>query len=187
MDAGFFRTSESPRTLRWFVWLQDHSELDDEFEYLFEQIRPDDSDLLRSSFGTAFGGLGELVSGLWLAEGVDVNASNKTALGTALVAAAYSGEKEIVSLLLERGADINIVGGEYGTALGAAAYSGEKEVVSLKLLERGADIKYFRETQHVQKVAARIDNMGKTPEDIVADYLKCIWDSLMEHLKRKKG
>ena len=47
--------------------------------------------------------------------------------------------------------------------------------------------KYFRETQHVQEVAARIGRMGKTPEDIVADYLKCIWDYSVEHLKRKKG
>ena len=47
--------------------------------------------------------------------------------------------------------------------------------------------KYFRETQHVQEVAARIERMGKTPEDIVADFLKCIWDYSLEHLKRKKG
>ena len=45
----------------------------------------------------------------------------------------------IVSLLLDRGADINAVGGEYGTPLAAAAFGGNKDIVSL-LLDRGADI-----------------------------------------------
>ena len=54
-------------------------------------------------------------------------------------AAASRENKEIVSLLLDRGADINAVGGDYGTALGAAAFTGEEKIVSL-LLDRGADI-----------------------------------------------
>ena len=44
-----------------------------------------------------------------------------------------------ISLLLDRGADINAVGGHYGTPLAAAALSGNKDIVSL-LLDRGADI-----------------------------------------------
>ena len=37
--------------------------------------------------------------------------------GTALGCATYSGHVELVSMLLERGADINLVGGEYGAVL----------------------------------------------------------------------
>ena len=59
--------------------------------------------------------------------------------GTALALAAYSGKEKIVSLLLERGADINLIGGNFGTALGAAARDGNGQIVSL-LLERGANV-----------------------------------------------
>jgi len=58
---------------------------------------------------------------------------------TVLIAAAHGGKKAIVSLLLDRGADINIVGEDNGTALAVAAYRGNQAIVSL-LLDRGADI-----------------------------------------------
>lgn len=47
-----------------------------------------------------------------------------------------------MSLLLDRGADINMVGGKYGTALAAAAAFGKSvNIMSLPvLLDRGADI-----------------------------------------------
>ena len=57
---------------------------------------------------------------------------------TILASAAYRGADNIISLLLDRGADINMVDIKYGTALAAAAYQGEKHIVSL-LLSRGAD------------------------------------------------
>jgi ankyrin repeat protein len=52
---------------------------------------------------------------------------------------ACSGRSEKVKLLLDRGADVNIQGGEYGNALQAAAYHGSPEIVKL-LLDRGADV-----------------------------------------------
>jgi len=55
-----------------------------------------------------------------------------------LSAAAYAGHTEIVSLLLNHGADVNSTGGNYGSALGAAAYWDNKEIASL-LLIYGAD------------------------------------------------
>ena len=40
----------------------------------------------------------------------------------ALGVAAYKGYEKIVTLLLNRGADVNTVGGAFGTALGVATY-----------------------------------------------------------------
>ena len=60
-------------------------------------------------------------------------------LNDALVSAAKYRRKDIVLLLLDRGADINLVGSEYRTALTAAASMGNTRTVSL-LLDRGADI-----------------------------------------------
>jgi len=58
----------------------------------------------------------------------------------ALLQAVENSSLEIISLLLDRGTDINTMGDDgNGTALHAAAYSGKEGTVSL-LLDRGADI-----------------------------------------------
>ncbi|KIK54071.1 hypothetical protein GYMLUDRAFT_138510, partial [Collybiopsis luxurians FD-317 M1] len=49
------------------------------------------------------------------------------------------GNEAVVQLFLEKGADVNVQGGEYGNALQAAVYNGNEAVVQL-LLESGADI-----------------------------------------------
>ncbi|RYP18310.1 hypothetical protein DL765_004030 [Monosporascus sp. GIB2] len=59
--------------------------------------------------------------------------------GTALQAASYSGCKDIVQVLLEKGADVNIRGGMYRTALQAASRGGHEEIVQL-LLKKGANV-----------------------------------------------
>ena len=59
--------------------------------------------------------------------------------GDALIRAVMKGREDIVSLLLDRGANINAVGKECGTALVVAAYGGKTQIVSL-LLDRGAEI-----------------------------------------------
>ena len=61
------------------------------------------------------------------------------ALNVALYEAVCQERKDLVLLLLDRGADIDMVAGHYGTALAAGAYCGNTEIVSL-LLDRGADI-----------------------------------------------
>ena len=52
--------------------------------------------------------------------------------GTALIVAVGCSKPNIVSMLLEQGADINLVDGMYGAALGCAIHSGHVEM----LLER---------------------------------------------------
>jgi ankyrin repeat protein len=59
--------------------------------------------------------------------------------GSALHAASAEGHKQIVKLLLEKGADVNVQGGHYGSALQAASVRDHEEVVKL-LLEKGADV-----------------------------------------------
>jgi ankyrin repeat protein/predicted nucleotidyltransferase len=69
---------------------------------------------------------------------VDINQADKNG-STALLVATYNGHKEIVELLLEKGADIEAKSNKGNTALLFAAFNGHKEIVEL-LLEKGADI-----------------------------------------------
>ncbi|KAI3317226.1 ankyrin repeat-containing domain protein [Xylariaceae sp. AK1471] len=67
---------------------------------------------------------------------IHVNASGGM-FGSALQAAAYSGQTSSVKLLLDKGAHINTHGGKYGSALNAAIFKGFWDIVEV-LLERGA-------------------------------------------------
>ncbi|CAN9252515.1 unnamed protein product, partial [Alternaria alternata] len=59
--------------------------------------------------------------------------------GNALQATSYSGLKEVVTLLLDKGADVNAQGGQHGNALQVASERGHEAVVKL-LLDKGADV-----------------------------------------------
>ena len=70
--------------------------------------------------------------------------------GTALVAASAKGHVNIVQLLLESGADVNLKNEhslDYGTALEAASAQGHANIVQL-LLESGADVNLECESRH---------------------------------------
>ncbi|CAG8909907.1 unnamed protein product [Penicillium egyptiacum] len=57
----------------------------------------------------------------------------------AVVWASWNGHENVVQILLDHGADINALGGDYGNALQAACYRGHDKIVLL-LLEHGADV-----------------------------------------------
>jgi hypothetical protein len=84
-----------------------------------------------------------------------------------IIVASYYGHAEIVSFLLEKGADANAAGGEYGSSLQAAAARGYVEIVGI-LLEKGADVNAAggRYGSSLQAAAAR----GQT--DIVSILLE---------------
>ena len=73
-----------------------------------------------------------------LASGMDPNTKDPKSGGTLLTSAALMGHTEIVSVLLEHGADVNARSNDGGTALHAAAFLGRAETVKL-LLDKGAD------------------------------------------------
>ncbi|OPB41991.1 hypothetical protein A0O28_0031080 [Trichoderma guizhouense] len=67
---------------------------------------------------------------------IDVNAQGGE-YGSALQAAAWSGQVESIKLLIEKGAHVNVRGGKYGSALNAAIIMGYWNIVKI-LLENGA-------------------------------------------------
>jgi ankyrin repeat protein len=73
-----------------------------------------------------------------LAGGADPNTKDPQSGSTLLATAALMGHTEVVALLLEHGADVNVRSKDGGTALHAAAFLGRAETVKL-LLDKGAD------------------------------------------------
>ena len=69
--------------------------------------------------------------------GVNINAKDEGE--TALMKASQNGHKEIVEILLENGADVNVKNRDNWTALMWASWNGYKEIVEI-LLENGADV-----------------------------------------------
>ena len=90
-----------------------------------------------------------------LAAGTDVNANDGG--WTPLWYAADEGHKEIVELLIAKGADVNAKNDKFvGTFLHWAAFSGHKEIAEL-LIAKGADVNAK-------------DRVGKTPLDRAIEY-----------------
>ena len=74
-----------------------------------------------------------------IADGIDVNARNPQFGEPILSTVALMGHTEIITFLLEKGADINARNRDGNTALHAAAFLGRAEAVKL-LLEHGVDV-----------------------------------------------
>lgn len=47
--------------------------------------------------------------------------------------------------------------------------------------------KYYTDIKQVKFANADLERLKKTPEDVVNDYLSCLWKYTVEHLKRRKG
>ena len=76
----------------------------------------------------------------YIEEGGDVNALDNGFQLSAMSWGALHGQTEIVQLLIENGAEVNIKSGDGATPLHSAAFFGRTDVAKL-LLENGADIK----------------------------------------------
>ena len=117
-----------------------------------------------------------------LAAGTDVNVKDHFAR-TPLSAAAYFGHKEVVRLLISKGADVNttVTSGDFKgeTPLHNAAWQGHKEVAEL-LIAKGADVnakRYDNTTplelavsgNHITVAALLRKHGGKTGEELKAE------------------
>ncbi|KAF7983630.1 hypothetical protein HWV62_20564 [Athelia sp. TMB] len=74
-----------------------------------------------------------------VSNGADVNKAGSESATRPLLIACWEGHLEIVNVLLEKGADVDVNGGQYGTALQAASVGGHLKIAKL-LLENRADV-----------------------------------------------
>lgn len=91
-----------------------------------------------------------------LADGADPNTMDPQSGSTLLATAALMGHTEIVALLLEHGADVNVRSRDGATALHTAAFLGRVETVKL-LLEKGADVNLRNNVGSTAIDGARLD------------------------------
>ena len=84
-------------------------------------------------------GLSQIVNELVLSSALANVNSIGGRYGSALGSASASGHKEVVQILLAKGADVNIAGVKDGNALGLASANGHQEVVQI-LLGNGIDV-----------------------------------------------
>jgi hypothetical protein len=66
-----------------------------------------------------------------LKEKANIQATHDFPSEAPLLVAAEYGHKQVVKLLLDKGAEVNVQGGTYGNALNAASYSADEAVVKL--------------------------------------------------------
>jgi hypothetical protein len=93
----------------------------------------------------------EQTTSLWIAAGANlsktaeyiIEASMSDALSDsskeAVIVASYYGHLRIIELLINKGADVNALGGKYVTALQAASVNGHTDIAEL-LINKGADV-----------------------------------------------
>jgi ankyrin repeat protein len=87
-----------------------------------------------------------------LAWGVNVNRRHFFTQDTLLIESAANGHVDVVKLLIENGADVNLKGEAWYGPLHAAAANGHIEVVKI-LLENGADVNIFHHNKPLHNAA----------------------------------
>ena len=87
-----------------------------------------------------------------LAWGANANKRNFFTRDTLLIEAADNGHVDMVKLLIENGADVNLKGEAWYGPLHAAAANGHIEVVKI-LLENGADVNIFHQNKPLHNAA----------------------------------
>jgi ankyrin repeat protein len=106
----------------------------------------------------------------FLDNNADVNAQDAIH-GNALQAASEEGHEQIVDMLLDRGAEINVTtkGGVYSNALQAASYRGHRHIVEM-LLNRGADVNInARSRYHTNALQAASERGHKQIVELLLD------------------
>ncbi len=91
-----------------------------------------------------------------LKSGVAVDAIDPERGGTPLVWAAIAGRAETVQRLIDRGADVNVVGSDGGTALHGAAFLGHEKTVEV-LIRNGANLSVVNKDGSTPLDAALLD------------------------------
>ncbi len=118
-------------------------------------LNPATTSQLRDLSGAAF--TGDLTTMKQaLAGDADPNTMDPQSGSTLLATAALMGHTEIVAVLLEHGADVNIKSRDGATALHTAAFLGRAETVKL-LLDKGADTTLRNNTGSTAIDGARLD------------------------------
>ncbi|MDH4241493.1 MAG: ankyrin repeat domain-containing protein [Phycisphaerae bacterium] len=90
--------------------------------------------------------------GRQMAWGVNADKRNFFTRDTLLIEAAANGHLDVVKLIIENGADVNLKGEAWYGPLHAAAAKGHIEVVKI-LLENGADVKIFHQNKPLNYAA----------------------------------
>ncbi|KAI1122130.1 ankyrin repeat-containing domain protein [Nemania abortiva] len=102
---------------------------------------------------------------------IDVNARGGI-FGSALQAAAHSGQTSSVELLLEKGAHVNAPGGKYQSALNAAIFKGFWHIVDM-LLEHGAKSDHQQQPELDEEWLTHVEE--EDGEEAVARY-RVFWE-----------
>ncbi|KAF1938914.1 ankyrin, partial [Clathrospora elynae] len=81
----------------------------------------------------------EVTAQKFLREKANIQATNDY-YQAPLLLAVEKGHKQVLKLLLDKGADVNAQGGRYGNALQAASARGHEAAVVRMLLDKGANV-----------------------------------------------
>ena len=138
----------------------------------------------------------EIVEMLLNKEAVNVNATEHYFGDTALHRASLSGRKDVVEMLLEKGADVNAMNKGGFTALHMASLMGHEDIVAILLekgLEKGADVNAENKSGDTALILASKNGHPKIVK-LINEYPKNQseadkknWDIVQKELREREG